>query len=118
MIYTLGSLTLFFLIYFIKLFTAIIFRLIYICYKNKFFLRIITTLENSIYYNEILGLFIDGYMDLIITGYLNQKRLKFNTKGEIFGSYFSYFALYTCITLIPFLQIWIALKKEKHLKKI
>lgn len=71
MIYTLGSLPLFFLIYFIKLITAVILRLIYICFKNKFFAKILLNLEESVYYNEILGLFIDGYMDLIITGYLN-----------------------------------------------
>jgi hypothetical protein len=71
MIYTLGSLPLFFLIYFIKLITAVILRLICICLKNKFLAKILLNLEESVYYNEILGLFIDGYMDLIITGYLN-----------------------------------------------
>ena len=73
-------------------------------------------MEETLYYNEILGLFIDGYMDLIITGYLNQKKLLFTTYGEIFGSFFSYFALYISISMIPLLLIWIALKREKHLK--
>jgi len=45
--------------------------LICICLKNKFLAKILLNLEESVYYNEILGLFIDGYMDLIITGYLN-----------------------------------------------
>lgn len=98
-----GSLPLFFMIYFTKVVIAIILRLIYICFKNKFLKKKLNTLEESLYYNEILGLFIDGYMDLIITGYLNQKRLLYTTYGEIFGSYFSYFALYTCISLIPLL---------------
>jgi hypothetical protein len=67
-------------------------------------------LEESLFYKEILGLFIDGYMDLIITGYLNQKILLYTTNGEKFGSYFSYFVLISCIVIMPILFIWIAFK--------
>ena len=61
------------MLYFLKLFTAIFTRVLYfsICKKNLM-KRIVEYLEDGTYFRDIIGLYIDGYIDLIIASYFNQ----------------------------------------------
>ena len=72
--------------------------------------------ERGVYFEDILGLYIDGYMDLVITSYYNQKLLLYTTNGEVFGAMFSYFIIYSSILIIPALLIWISFKSKESLK--
>jgi hypothetical protein len=59
-------------IYFMKLGFAIITRLIYACFKkNNFIKKTLGYLENGTYFADILGIFIEGYMDIVIAAYYN-----------------------------------------------
>ena len=59
-------------LYFIKLALAIITRMIYMCFKNnKHVKKVLGYLENGTYFGDIITIFIEGYMDIIIGGYFN-----------------------------------------------
>ena len=61
-------------LYFIKLSSAIITRLFYICFKNnKHFKKLLEYLEDGTYFADIISIFIEGYIDIIIGGYYNLK---------------------------------------------
>jgi hypothetical protein len=72
-------------------------------------------LKKGAFFEDILGLYIDGYIDLVITSYYNQKLLLYTTNGEIFGAIFSYFILYSSVPIIPALLIWISFKNKQDL---
>jgi hypothetical protein len=68
----LGSLPLFFIIYFAKLFLSIITRFFYLLTGKKRCVKVfLDYIEDGTYFGDILGLFIDGYIDLLITAYYN-----------------------------------------------
>jgi hypothetical protein len=63
---------LFFIIYFAKLILSIITRLFYVLTRKKRIIKIfLDYIEEGTYFGDILGLFIDGYIDLLINAYLN-----------------------------------------------
>jgi hypothetical protein len=71
---TLTSIALYMFIYFVKLCFAIIIRLIYACFlKNKYVKKLLGYLEDGTYFADILSIFIEGYMDIVIAGYYNLK---------------------------------------------
>lgn len=59
-------------LYFMKLFLAIFTRVIYMCFKkNKYVKKVLGHLENGTYFGDIISIFIEGYMDIVIGGYYN-----------------------------------------------
>ena len=77
-------------------------------HKNKKMLAIQVFLEDGTYFKDIITIFIEGYIDLLIASYFNLLCPLYDYSGEIFGVYFSYFALSICIVIIPSLTLWIA----------
>jgi len=59
-------------LYFWKLSLAIITRFFYLCFKNnKYLKRLLIYLEDGTYFADIISIFIEAYMDIIIGGYYN-----------------------------------------------
>jgi hypothetical protein len=59
-------------LYFIKLALAILTRMIYMCFKNnKHVKKVLGYLEDGTYFGDIITIFIESYMDIIIGGYFN-----------------------------------------------
>ncbi len=57
-------------LYFWKLSLAIITRFFYLCFKNnKYLKRLLIYLEDGTYFADIISIFIEAYMDIIIGGY-------------------------------------------------
>ena len=70
-------------IYFVKLFFALITRFIYIWFKkNNYAKKVLYFLEDGTYFADILSIFIEGYMDIVIAGYYNLSMQLNDTTGE------------------------------------
>ena len=112
------STSFFLFLYFIHLIIAVFVRIIYrLKQDNSKITQILRILENGIYFCNILGLFIEGFIDFIIAAIYNLKMPLYNTNGEIFGNYFAYFSVVSTLGIIFPLSIMIIFINKKHLSE-
>ena len=60
-------------------------------------------LEDGTYFADIICIFIEGYIDIIIGGYYNLNMQLSSSTGDLYGLYFSYFIISVSLGIIPFL---------------
>ena len=65
---------------------------------------------------ELLGICLETYMSLMISGYMAAKANLWGETAEILGTFFAYFFLTIGIFILPVLTFSITLIKEKKLK--
>jgi len=88
------------------------------CFKNnKHVKKVLGYLEDGTYFGDIITIFIEGYMDIIIGGYYNLSMQLSSSTGDLYGLYFSYFIITVSLGIIPFLQIWISFKSKRKLSE-
>ena len=74
--------------------------------KNKYQLvnKVYTYLSNLIFWNMILRMFLEGYMEYSITSLMNIYKLKWESRSDAFSSVFS-IIIFLWIFIFPFL-VW------------
>ena len=110
-ILNLGSLFILLMVYFIRVFLLIFFYI-----SAKFFGRgkkIYQKQVNALFYNEILLLMMEGYMEFLIAGYLNYDKpiCDDNASGEKIAIVVSYLCLMTTLVIVPGAMIYILNEK-------
>jgi len=96
------------LLYFLKVLLAIIFRIIHISLKSNLYIKkVFLILENGTYFCDILSIFIEGYIDILISSYYNLTMKLNTTNGEIIAYYFSIFNLSVSLGIIVPLLVFI-----------
>lgn len=95
-------------------FGLIAFALLIRMLKNKYELanKVYTYLANLIFWNMILRMFLEGYMEYAITSLINIYKLKWDTWSNGFSSVFS-LTIFTWVFLFPFL-VWFLLWRNKE----
>jgi hypothetical protein len=97
----LGSLWLFSLYYFLKVFIYLVYRLVKFLSKGRIQSNIIENMPNGLFFNEILALTIEGYMEWLISGYLNMDYFVYTYGGDLAGNFTSIICLVFCLVFIP-----------------
>ena len=93
---------------------AIVLRSFYLCFKrNKRIKKTLGFLERGTYFNDIISIILEGYLDIVIAGYYNLSMMLNTSGGEIYGKYFSYFTITVSLGIIPLLLIWISFKTKR-----
>ena len=69
--------------------------------------KIYRTLSKNIFFNEIIALSLEAYMEFYINGQMNLKTADFSTNGEWLGISFSYFVYFMIHGVIPLLLFYL-----------
>ena len=69
--------------------------------------------SEEIFFNQILGLSLDVYMELYINSLMNIQTADFSTNGEWMGISISYFAATMIHGILPCLMLFIITRKQK-----
>lgn len=64
-------------------------------------------LKSQIFFNEIIILNIEAYLELLIAAFINYNFSLNTTDGEIFGTIVSYHAIVICMVVMPAISIWV-----------
>ena len=117
-ILNLGSLFILLLVYFIRVFLLIFFYISAKCFgKGK---KMYQHQINALFFNEILLLLIEGYMEFLIAGYLGfDKPICGNeTLGEKITVVVSYFCLIMTLLLVTWAMIYLLSEKLKIIQSV
>ena len=68
-------------------------------------------MKSLLFFGYILTIFNEGLIDILYIAYMNYRTLDFNTNGEIFSAFYSYYCIFMIIVVLPFIHIWIQFKK-------
>lgn len=86
--------------------------------KNKYELinKIYTYLAKLIFWNMILRMFLEGYMEYAITSLMNIYKLQWDTRSNSFSSVFS-IIIFAWIFIFPFLVWYILWRNSEKLEE-
>ena len=103
----LGTLFIFLIVYFLKvLYLCVLWVLSLVSKKFKYKVK---KLQEKLFFNELLAIALEAYLEFLISGYLNieaQKKLVVSDapwykNGDIISKYASYFCLFLAVVFIP-----------------
>lgn len=89
---------------------AFVFLIRFLKNKYKMVEKVYNYLANLIFWNMIIRMFLEGYMQYAITSLMNIYKLKWNSKSETFSSLFS-IIIFAWVFIFPFL-VWFILWKN------
>ena len=72
------------------------------------------TIKSGLFFNMILEVTLEGYLEFGINGYFNIRAIKFNYIGEIIGVILSCFCIFMDAIFLPAVLLWINLFKDKY----
>ena len=102
----LGSVTILILLYFLVLifmgFIKIIVKL-----TGGYGTSIYNSIKKCLIFDMLISLFMEPYMELLISAYLNIKAPLFSKNGEIIGTYTGYIAAAGSCVILPFTYLWV-----------
>lgn len=99
----LGTFTFLILIYFFRIFLGFIFLIILkINNESNFTKQIYRIIISGLFFNSILSMSIEGFIDFNIFGYLNIKTAEFTMSGEQLGLGLGVFTLSLSGFILPF----------------
>ena len=100
----LGSIWIFALVYFIKVCAYLFLKLVR---KNnkKYKFPWLEKLSQGMFFNEILELIVDAYMEWLIAGKLNYDLTSTRYGGDIAGNFSTFLALLLCLVFFPIILI-------------
>jgi hypothetical protein len=88
--------------------------------KSKFGKRVLwiyLIVSKDIFFNQILGLSLEAYIEFYINSLLNIQTADFSTNGEWLGISLSYFTAIIIHGVLPILSLFIISRKKKELIK-
>ena len=82
--------------------------------KNKRLAAVHDSLSERLYYGEIIGLGLEGYIEFMLTSYYSHVAFLYSTPGELISLLLSYLIMFSVCVFIPCACIWM-LQQPSHL---
>ena len=102
------------MIYFSRVILSFIMRILVCIFRGRFYTKeIYEKVSEDIFFNTILAMSIEGFIEFIIFGYLNITTREFTLNGEILGFSFGVFSLSMSGLILPLVLIILILTKKK-----
>jgi len=74
-------------------------------------------MHDQLIFGELISLTFEGYMELLISGILNQAAESYPTDGEVVGKHLSRFSLVLTLGIIPGVLIWLLFQKQERVRE-
>ena len=108
---SLGALTFIIFLYFLRMAISIFFKVLILVLRaedeENILVKIYRTLSKNIFFNQIISLSLESYMEFYIKGLMNLKTADYSTNGEWLGILISYFIFFMIHGVIPLLLIYL-----------
>ena len=92
--------------FFVRVFILLPMLSMYVKYKNLGHEKL-KDLKKSLFWGEILIMCIEGYIELLIAGYLNTSFNLNSTNGEVTARYVAYYCLIISLFVMPLIMTFI-----------
>ena len=116
----LGALTFILFLYLLRVFLSIILKLSILIFRIKkeksLLIKSYNKMSENVFFNQIIGLSLEAYMEFYINGLLNLQTPDFSTNGEILGMLLASFISFMIHIVIPFLLLYLQFTNLKRLK--
>ena len=110
-----STLALLVILFYFRVFIVGIFKIFLIITKEKFGgYKLYLFLKRNLFFNFILSVFLEGFFEFVINGYINAQQLLWDLNGELLGSFFAIKGLLMTLIVIPLLMLWINCIKNKY----
>jgi len=98
-------------LYLIRLVISIFFKVLILILRvedeESILVKIYRALSKNIFYNQIISLSLEAYLEFYFNGLINIKTADFSTNGELLGISISYFILFMIHAVIPSLLFYL-----------
>jgi len=87
---------------------VVIFYFVRFLNKNKLLYKgntVEESLKKKLFYGDLISVFIEGYIEFVISGYLNLDSPVFSTFGEVVASLLGFFCMAVCLFVLPAIMI-------------
>jgi hypothetical protein len=109
----LATFTFLIIIYFIRVFLSFFMKILVLIFGGRFYTKkIYKMVSKEIFFNTILAMSIEGFVEFIIFGYLNTKTRELTMNGEILGFAFGTFSMYMSGMILPLVLLILILTKN------
>ncbi len=68
---------------------------------------------SGLFFNQILSITIEGYIDILIHGILNIYTIDTSTNGEVLGFIFAILSIFLTLNLLPISLSWAIFSKNE-----
>jgi hypothetical protein len=110
----LGSMGIFTIFYFLKLIMILILK----PFKFPKVVKFRNWLNNGIFFQEIIKLILEGYIEFLIAHYLNMHLLISSTVGDFFTIIFSFSTMFLCYIFVPGAIIYVIIEDVEVLNEL
>ena len=109
----LATFTFLIIIYFIRVFLSFFMKILVLIFGGRFYTKkLYKMVSKEIFFNKILAMSIEGFIEFIIFGYLNTKTREQTMNGEILGFAFGTFSMYMSGMILPLVLLILILTKN------
>ena len=109
----LATFTFLIIIYFTRVILSLFMKILVCIFRGRFFTKeIYEKVSEDIFFNTMIEMTIEGFIEFIIFGYLNTTTREFTLNGEIFGFSFGIFSLSMSGLIFPSVLIFHILTKK------
>ena len=91
---------------FIKVIISIILKIIILCSRSSFAIKIYKIVSNELFFNSFIAMAIEGLFSFIIISYLNLKTIDYSTFMEAYGVGLSYYCIIFSLAILPLTLIY------------
>ena len=103
----LGSASVFLMVYLVQIILVILLKIIIMITGEKFIKKdLLNKLLKGLFFNSILSITMEGYIDFLINGFLNIYSKDTSTNGEILGFVFGVICIFLTVNFLPIALIW------------
>jgi hypothetical protein len=106
----LGSVVLFIAFWLVKV------LIFYILKRTKKYPTLMKSLHNSVFYGSIISIWLETYLEFVITGALQIQKPLYSTVGEVISSLTAYISL-TMVFVVPSVFAWVLYSKPLSITK-
>jgi len=103
------------LFFFVRVFVQLPLLWLYVKFTNSGHEKIIN-LKKSLFWGEILIMCIEGYIELLIAGYINATFHLNSTNGEVTAKYVAFYCLITSLVVMPLIMAFIIYQKPDQIR--
>lgn len=82
------------------------------CKKKKCWSKLTRWLGENLFFNALLVMALEGYMEMLISGYINSRSMQSSTPGEVLGSIYCVICLFCVIIFAPLAILWMFCTKN------
>ena len=101
----LGSVTLFIVLYFVILVFLLFFKII--VWKTGYGTSYYNSIKKRLVFGILISLFMEPYMELLISAYLNLKAPVSTKNGDMIGIFMAYISAASACGILPLTYLWV-----------